>query len=47
MFGDARENNRTGLGTEPAVDVITGLKFLVDLPGCDPSWVRRMKEKNR
>ena len=33
------------LGTEPAEDVITGLEFLVDLPGCDPLWISRMKEK--
>ena len=33
------------LGTEPAEDVITGLEFLVDLPGYDPSWVSRTKQK--
>ena len=29
----------TTLGTGPAEDVITGLEFPVDLPGCDPSWL--------
>ena len=27
-----------------AEDVITGLEFLVDLPGCDPLWVSRLKK---
>ena len=25
-------------------DVITGLEFLVDRPGCDPWWISRIKE---
>ena len=30
---------------QPVEDVITGLEFLVDLPGCDPSWFSRMEQK--
>ena len=33
------------VGTGPAEDVITGLEFQVDLPGCDPLWISKVKQK--